>query len=149
MKKLKTVFAAALMLFATSAFAIKGPEKVSAVVKAAFEKNFTGAIEVNWVKKEGFYFASFQLDAKDVEAAYDESGELVGISRVIKTTQLPLGVSVAIASKFIDYRLAPTATEITYDGQTNYYVLAENSKHVVKLNCNSNGGISIDSKIKK
>ena len=44
MKKLKTMFAAVEILLATSAFASPGPEKV----KAEFEKNFTGALNVNW-----------------------------------------------------------------------------------------------------
>lgn len=149
MKKLKTVFAAALMLFATSAFAVNGPEKVTVTVKAAFEKNFKGATDVNWQKNEGFYFATFQLNDKEVAAAYDEWGELVATSRVINKTQLPLNVSLAIAGRFEGYKLAATVTELTCDGQTSYYVFAENSKRVIKLNCNSNGNISIDSKIKK
>lgn len=149
MKKLKTIFAAAMLLLATSAFAVNGPEKVSATVKAAFEKNFNGAVNVNWEKTGDCYFASFQLDAREITAAYNEKGELVGFSRVISTGQIPLNVSLAIAGRFEGYKLAATTTEITYDGQTNYYVFAENSKQVVKLNCNSNGNITVDSKIKK
>lgn len=149
MKKLKTVFAAALMLFATSAFAINGPEKVTATVKAAFEKNFSGAEKVNWEKSEEFYFASFQLNSKEVTVAYHENSELVGMSTEISTAQMPLNVSLAISSKFKDYKLAETTTELTYDGQTTYYVFAENSKRILKLKCNSNGDVSIDNKIKK
>lgn len=149
MKKLKTIFAAALMLFATSAFAINSPEKVTATVKAAFEKNFTGAENVNWKKSEELYFASFELHAKEVTAAYNENGELVGVSRQINTSQLPLNVSLAIDNKFEGYKIAANTTELTYDGQTTYYVFAENSKHFLKLKCNSDGYVSIENKIKK
>lgn len=149
MKKLRTVFAAAALLLATSAFATSGPEKVSPTVKAAFEKSFNGVVNVNWQKSEGFYFANFELNSKEVSVAYNEQGELLGISRVIETTQLPLNVSLAISSKYQNYTVAKTTTELTYDGQTSYYVLAENSKQILKLKCTSSGDIVVDSKTKK
>jgi hypothetical protein len=106
MKKLKTMFAAIAVLLATSAFASPGPEKISERVKAEFEKNFTGALNVNWEKKDDFYFASFKLNEKEISAAYNESGELLGVSRVIETSQLPLNVTLAIASRYKDYTVA-------------------------------------------
>ncbi len=148
MKKFRTVFAAAIMLFASSAFAAKGPEKISPLVKAAFEKSFTEALNVNWEKSNDFYFVHFELNAKEVIAAYNESGELLGTSRVITTTQLPLNISLAIANKYGDYILGKTATEITYEGQTSYFVFVENNKQVLKLKCDNND-ISIDTKTKK
>jgi hypothetical protein len=149
MKKLRTLFAAAALLVASSAFATSGPEKVSQQVKAAFEKNFTGAVNVNWEKSESFYFAYFELNAKAVSAAYNENGELVGTSRVITSTQLPLNISLSLASKYDDYTLAKTATELTFDGQTSYYISAENSKQVVRFKCSSNGDVVIENKTKK
>ena len=102
MKKLRTVFAAAALLLATSAFATKGPEKVSPLVKAAFEKSFTGALNVNWEKKQDFYFAHFELNSKEVSVAYNENGELLGTSRIIEATQLPLSIGLAISDNYGD-----------------------------------------------
>jgi hypothetical protein len=149
MKKLQTVFAATLLLFATSAFAASGPEKVSPKVKAEFEKSFTRALNVSWEKSNDIYFANFELDAKEVSAAYNETGELLGISRIIATTQLPLNISMAVANKYAGYAVDKTATEMTYEGQTSYYVTVENDKQVVKLKCSATGEISVDRKNKK
>lgn len=149
MKKLKTMFAAVAILLATSAFASPGPEKISERVKAEFEKNFTGALNVNWEKKDDFYFASFKLNEKEVSAAYNESGELLGVSRVIETSQLPLNVSLAIANSYKDYAVANNVSEIVFDGQTNYYVNVETSQKVLKLKCNSYGEITVERKTKK
>jgi hypothetical protein len=149
MKKLQTVFAATLLLFATSAFAASGPEKVSPKVKAEFEKSFTRASNVSWEKSDDIYFANFELDAKEVSAAYNETGELLGVSRGIATSQLPLNVSMAITNKYSGYAVAKTATEITYEGQTSYYVAVENDKQVLKLKCTATGEISVDRKNKK
>ncbi len=149
MKKLRTILAATALLFATSAFATAGPEKVAPIVKAAFEKNFTGAVNVNWEKSEDFYFAFFILNAKEVTVAYNENGELLGLSRVIAAAQLPLTVALSIADKYEGYTLAKTVTELTYEGQTSYYVTAENSKQIIKLKCSSGGYISVEHKTKK
>ena len=149
MKKLKTMFAAVAILLATSAFASPGPEKISERVKAEFEKNFTGALNVNWEKKDDFYFASFKLNEKEVSAAYNESGELLGVSRVIETSQLPLNVSLAIANSYKDYAVANNVSEIVFDGQTNYYVNVETSQKILKLKCNSYGEITVERKTKK
>jgi len=149
MKKLRTVFAAAALLLASSAFATTGPEKVSPKVKAMFEKNFTQASDVNWEKKDDFYFASFKLNATEISAAYNENGDLVGISRIIETAQLPLNITMAISSKYEGYTVDKTATEVTYDGQTSYYINVQNDKQILRLKCNSNGDTVINNKTKK
>lgn len=149
MKKLRTVFAAAALLLATSAFAANGPEKVSPKVKAVFEKNFTEAANVSWEKSEDYYFASFTLNSKRVSVAYNENGDLLGVSRVIATSQLPITVSLAVSNKYEGYAIAKNATELTYEGQTNYYITVENSKQVLRLKCSSSGDIEVDNKTKK
>jgi hypothetical protein len=149
MKKLQTILAAVTLLIATSAFAAKGPEKVSAVVKKAFEQQFNTASNVNWERTDDFYFANFRLNDKDVSVAYNESGELVGSSRVLKTEELPLSVAMAVADKYCGYAVAKTATEINYDGNTSYYISVANEKQTLKLKCLISGEITVDSKTKK
>jgi hypothetical protein len=148
MKKLRTLFAAAILV-ATSAFASPGSDKVSERVKKEFEKNFAGVSNVKWQVKDDFYFATFDLNAKEINAAYNMAGELVGVSRTLETGQLPLSISFALAERYAGYRVAKTVTEITYEGQTSYYVNVENDKKFLKLKCTGNGEISIDKKTKK
>ena len=148
MKKLATVFTAIVMLLASTAFAADG-DNVSAKVKAAFITDFSGAKQVNWEKASDFYFASFTLNNVNVDAAYNEDGELIGTSRRIEVSQLPLSVSLGLDKKFNGYTLAKYAIELTYDGETSYYVTAENEKQIVKLKCSSPGEIETESKIKK
>ena len=82
-----------------------GAEKVSPVVKAAFESDFSKARQVSWEKASDFYFASFTLNGVNVDAAYTEEGELVGTSRRISAEQMPLSISLAIAEKYAGYQL--------------------------------------------
>lgn len=148
MKKFKTVLTAIVMLFATSAFAIGG-ENVSPKVKEAFKNDFSKASQVDWEKTSDFYFATFMLNGIRVDAAYNESGELVGTSRRISADQMPLSISLAISEKYAGYQVAKTAIELNFEGQTRYYITVENEKLSVKLKCLSSGGLEVENKIKK
>lgn len=149
MKKLQTILAAAALLVATSAFAANGPEKINAVVKKAFTQQFSAASNVSWEKTDDFYFAYFKVNNRELSAAYNENGELVGTSKILAAEELPLSVSLSIADKYCGYKVAKTATEITYDNETSYYISVENEKHTLKLKCLANGDISVSSKTKK
>ena len=148
MKKIVTVLTTIVMLFASTAFAM-GEEKVTPKVKAAFQIDFAAATQVNWEKLSDFYFASFTLNSIKVDAAYNEAGELVGTSRKIDLSQVPLNVSMALSKDYGDYNIAPQVLELNYDGQTYYYISAENNKQGLKLKCYSNGETVIESKVKK
>ena len=148
MKKFKTVLTAIVMLFAISAFAME-PVKVSPVVKAAFENDFSKAEQVSWEKTSDFYFASFTLNNTSVDAAYNEEGELIGTARKISTQLMPLSISLAIAEKYEGYQVRTSAVELTYEGVTRYYVTVSNEAQVLKLKCYSNGDLAVEQRTKK
>jgi len=148
MKKIATMLTAALMLFSIFAFAHEG-DKVSALVKAAFLKDFSSASSVSWEQSKGYYFATFTINQLEVNAAYSEAGELVATSRTIEFDQLPLSVSIALSKKYTGYILPKTAMELSYEGVTSYYVNIENDRQVLKLKCSSGGDIQVDRKLKK
>jgi hypothetical protein len=147
MKKVTTILTAIILLFSVTAFASEG-EKVTAKVKLAFEKDFIKAKDVNWKKKGEFYFASFIMNEVLVDAAYNEDGELVGTSRNISTAQLPLVLSLILSQKYGQYTISAEATELSYNGETHYYVTVLNWKQALRLNCKPNGEVTIDKKIK-
>jgi len=150
MKKIKTVLTAIVMLLSISSFA-KGPEpeKVSPVVKAAFESDFSKATVVKWEKTDEFYFASFLLNNVKVDAAYTENGELLGTSRRISAEQMPLSISMALADKYAGYEIDNSIVELTFASVTRYYVTVSNKTQTVKLKCYSNGDLEVENKIKK
>lgn len=148
MKKFKTVLTAIVMLLSVSAFATE-PEKVTQVVKAAFENDFSKASKVSWERSNDFYFASFTLNNAVVDAAYTQAGELIGTSRRITTEQMPLSISLAIAEKYQGYQVAKSVIELTFEGVTRYYVTVSNESQELKLKCLSNGELEVDRKTKK
>ena len=155
MKKMKTVLTAIVMLLSISSFATEtkkvstDPEKVTPVVKAAFESDFSKATVVKWEKTDEFYFASFLLNNVKVDAAYSEKGELIGTSRRISADQMPLSISVALADNYGGYEVDNSVVELTHESVTRYYVTVSNKTQTVKLKCYSNGELEVESKTKK
>ena len=155
MKKIKTVLTAIVMLLSISSFATEtkkaspDPEKVTPVVKAAFESDFSKATLVKWDKTDEFYFASFSLNNVKVDAAYTENAELIGTSRRISADQMPLSISVALAENYSGYVADNSVVELTHLSVTRYYVTVSNKTQTVKLKCFSNGELEVESKTKK
>ena len=155
MKKIKTVLTAIVMLLSISSFATEtkqvspDPEKVTPVVKAAFESDFSKATLVKWEKTDEFYFASFLLNNEKVDAAYTEKGELIGTSRRISADQMPLSISVVLADNYGGYEVDNSVVELTHESVTRYYVTVSNKSQTVKLKCYSNGELEVESKTKK
>lgn len=148
MKKLVTILTAAVMLFSAFAFATDS-DKVNASVKAAFLNDFSAASDVSWEKVSDFYFATFKINHIEVSAAYNEEGELVGTSRAMESTQLPMSISMALAKKYDGYTHSKKALELSYEGDTYYYLTVVNDRQALKLKCSVNGNIEVERKIKK
>src|SRR5436190_2785715 len=115
MKKSVFILSAALMLFSVFAFATDS-DKVNARVKSAFLNDFTTASNVSWELLKDFYFATFILNNIEVSAAYNEQGELVGTSRTIERSQLPIILSMALDKKYEGYTISKKALELAFEG---------------------------------
>lgn len=152
MKKITTIVSAAMLLLSTSAFAYPfgTGESVNKKITAAFEKKFVPSSEVNWKYSDGYYFAQFQVDNNDVSVAYNEEGELVGSSRVIRKAELPADVVAGLKDQFGDYSVCDAVTEIVLQGEKSYYVTVENKNAVLRLKSSADGyRIMIEKKAKK
>ena len=151
MKKLTAIIAAFVLLISTSAFANTGTgiDNVSKTVKEAFEKNFSGAQQVSWEQTDNLYFATFSYNSKEVSAAYNEKGELIGVSRKLQLSDIPLNVSRALTQEFEGYTILNTVTEMLYEGQTVYYATAEGVSKILKLKCFSDGQVYVEKRIRK
>ena len=148
MKKLATILTATVLLFSSVVFAIDS-DQVNARIKAAFSKDFSAASAVTWEKVSDCYVATFTLNSSELNAAYNEAGELVGTSRKIASAQLPMNVSLALSKKYEGYAVSEKALESTADGITNYYLAVENDRQLLKIKCSIDGNIEVKEKIKK
>ncbi|MEO5942509.1 MAG: hypothetical protein ABIP30_17480 [Ferruginibacter sp.] len=155
MKKLTTTMLLALFI-SVSAFATDGKKvstekesKVSKNVSISFLQDFKSASNVSWNKTAEFYFAEFKLKEETMSAAYDEDGVLLGMARNIKFSDLPMSAQEALGDRFTKYSFKENVTEIMYDGETNYYLLAEGKNKDLKIKCSPAGNITVEKTIKK
>lgn len=149
MKKLVTVLTAAVLLFSTSAFAGQGDSNVSPRVKSAFLTDFARASGVTWERTNDFYFATFNMNNVEVNAAYNEQGELVGTSRSVEIDQLPMNLSLALSKRYEGYTTSKKALELNFEGDTRYYLTVANDKIALKLKCSTSGTMEVERKIRK
>ncbi|MEJ7587259.1 MAG: hypothetical protein WKI04_06825 [Ferruginibacter sp.] len=152
MKKLFNILTAALLLFSSVVFATgsgKFNENVNARVKASFVKDFSAASNVSWKKIRDCYVATFTVNDTEINAAYNEDGVLVGTSREMETSQLPICVTLALANKYQGYTISQKTLELSFEGITNYYLWAENDRHFVKVKSSITGNIEVENKVKK
>lgn len=147
MKKVSIILVA-LGLFISSATMAFPEDKVALSVKTAFNANFSKAVKVKWDKVEEFYFATFELDNKEVNVAYNEAGEMVGSSELLKIDQLPLLTQIALREQYGQYQHSPQVYRITCNGETVYYVTAISESRLLKLKCSDEGSISVVQKTK-
>ena len=84
-----------------------------------------------------------------MNAAYNEDGELVGTSRPLESAQLPVSISMAVAKKFEGYTVSKKSLELTFEGETRYYLTVSNDQMAYKLKCSSSGDVEVERKMKK
>ncbi|MBK9765162.1 MAG: PepSY-like domain-containing protein [Flavobacteriales bacterium] len=121
------VLAATAMLFGTALSAQRlQPEQVPAPVKSAFDKAFSGAMDVEWDLKGTQYKVEFEtgLFFTDHEAWYDATGQMLRHEEEIGASDLPAAVTAGINSEFAGYSVDDTE-RITVGGVLSYVVELE------------------------
>src|SRR5258706_16044502 len=99
---MKKLIVAAAMIVSLSAFA-KEERKVSPKVLNAFNTEFTTAQEVEWTVSSDYYRADFDMNGQKVSAFYNEDGDLMGITRNISSTQLPVSLQNSLKKNYSNY----------------------------------------------
>ncbi len=148
MKKLVTLLTAAMMLLCSFTFAFDS-DNVNSTIKAAFLNDFASAKNVSWKKTSDFYFATFMLNSNEINAAYNEDGELVGTSRTVASSSIPMDITLQLAKKYEGYSVAKKVLELSFEGTTRYYVTIMNDAYALKLKCTANGNVEVERKIRR
>ncbi|MEO6456167.1 MAG: hypothetical protein ABIN97_18975 [Ginsengibacter sp.] len=148
MKKLMSILLFTGLLITATAFTGKD-DTVSVPVKSAFEKTFTTATDVEWKKINEFYLASFKLNSQNCTASYNAEGKLMRASRNITLSELPLNILLALQDEYAAYTIDKIVTEVTADGDSNYFIKGENAKHNISIKASPAGVLSIENKTKR
>src|SRR5215207_2200590 len=98
---------------------------VSTNVRQSFQKSFSNAKEVNWSLTSEIYKADFVYNSQYLAAYYDAEGTLLGVTKNILSTQLPLLLESSLKENYSGYWISDVIEFSNEDG-TTYYVTLEN-----------------------
>jgi hypothetical protein len=128
--KFVAIAALALTLGTTNAFA--GPAHgLNGQVNSAFQKDFKKAELVDYTSGKDFTRLTLKTNDMIVFAYYSENGDLLAVTRNIKSTQLPLSLLLDLKKNYTGYWITDLFEMSTGD-QTSYYMTVESAD--TKLN---------------
>ena len=144
----KTIFALAFSLILGSASFANNDESINERASQSFKKEFAQAKDVSWQKSGDMFRATFTLNERVLFAYYNQSGDLMAITRNITTDQLPIALQTSLRKNYTEYWVSDLF-EMVSGGQTSYYITVENADHKVVLKSEDFGSWSTYRKEKK
>ena len=144
----RTIFALALSLVLGTASFANNDESINERAAQSFKKEFAQAKDVSWQKTGDMIRATFTLNERVLFAYYNQSGDLMAITRNITTDQLPIALQTLLRKNYSDYWVSDLF-EMVSGGQTSYYITVENADHKVVLKSEDFGSWSNYRKEKK
>ena len=133
-KKLAIAVALLLTVGVTSSFAT--PTDKTDVIKASFKKDFQKA-ELMGIEANNIYNKlTFKMNDIVLYAFYTDNGELLAVTRNIKSTQLPIQLLLDLKRDYANYWITDLF-EFNGDGTNSYYVTLENADTSITLRANS------------
>lgn len=138
----KILFILAVTISSITAFA---SENVNTKVLNAFSREFAGAKDVKWTVNETFYKASFVYNDQYVYAFYQLDGDLMAVTRNIRSLDLPLNLQKSLKKGHEGYWISDLF-EISNSEGTNYYITMENAESKVVMKSTSGGDWNVYSK---
>ena len=146
MKKIIGALAVILSL-TTSVFAYDGSSVSKSILKS-FSNEFAGAQNASWQElSNGIYKVTFDYDSKNVQAFFDEKGDVIATGTTISEEHLPLLVSKALNTKYSDYS-KNEFVEFTMGGETQYLVTVSKNSKTVVLKISTQGNVEVYKKMK-
>ncbi|HMH23419.1 MAG TPA: hypothetical protein VK563_16650 [Puia sp.] len=127
----KTILVSSLLLtlgfsysFAAPTTAPASKDEVTGEVKASFKKEFKNAEVINWDVSSKFTKVTFRMNDMVLFAFFSDNGQLLAVTRNIRSNQLPMNLMMSLKKNYSDYWITDLF-EINGDDQNCYYVTLE------------------------
>jgi hypothetical protein len=145
----KTILMWLLMVtVGTTATFAKDEETVNQQVLESFKKEFVQAKEVSWQNNREYIKATFTLQDQVMFAYYNNSGELLAISRNISSEKLPISLLTSLKKNYNDYWISDLF-EMVSSGNGTYYITLQNADVELVLKSDEFGGWEVFKKTRK
>ena len=142
----KTLLALVVLI---SSLAVNAAGKnINEKVLNAFKMEFTTASQVEWTTGPNYYKASFVFNDKHVFAFYNAEGRLLGLTRNITTSELPLKLQADLKKNYDTYWISDLFEAAREEG-TSYYLTLEDADTRLVLRASADNSWTIYEKTKK
>jgi hypothetical protein len=142
----KTLLALVVLI---SSLAVNAAGKnVNEKVLNAFKTEFTTASQVEWTTGPNYYKASFVFNDKHVFAFYNAEGRLLGLTRNITTSELPLKLQADLKKNYDTYWISDLFEAAREEG-TSYYLTLEDADTRLVLRASADNSWTVYEKTKK
>jgi hypothetical protein len=131
----------------SSAFA-NGKEEVNERIVKSFEKEFAGAQHVEWNTTKDFVKVTFTLNEQVVYAFYEQNGNLLGVTRNIVSSQLPINLLTDLKKNYSTHWITDLF-EMASNNDNVYYVTLENGDQKLVLKSSGTTGWEVFRKERK
>ena len=136
------------ILFSITTFATNIKDDIDRKVFNSFTNQFTDARDVSWKKTSTYLKATFKVNEQVMFAYFAPTGELLGVSRNILSTQLPINLQRQL-KKHYSKGWITELSELANEQESNYYVTIENADQVLTLKSEGSNSWSVYKKTKK
>ncbi|MFM2362720.1 MAG: hypothetical protein RLZZ316_1622 [Bacteroidota bacterium] len=106
-------------------------------VQTSFKQEFATAQNVVFSKTNNYIKAAFTLNNQVMEAYYTADGEMIGVSKNLLSTELPIGLQVDLKRDYADYWISDLF-EFATENNSNYFITVENADQKITLQSNGN-----------
>jgi hypothetical protein len=131
----------------SSAFA-NGKEEVNDKIIKSFEKEFAGAKNAQWTTTKDFVKVTFTLNEQVVYAFYEPNGNLLGVTRNIISSQLPINLLTDLKKNYSTHWISDLF-EMASNHENVYYVTLENGDQKLVLKSSGTSSWEVFSKERK
>jgi hypothetical protein len=147
MKKRILLLSIVLVSFTAFSFAADAPA-ISKNVVSSFNKQFSNARDIKWENGSNFVKAQFTVNEKVLFAYFNNSGELIAITRFISSDKLPPEILTSLKKITSNFWISDLF-EIQTESGTEYYATLENADQIIVLKSEGTNGWQIYQREKK
>lgn len=136
MKKLMIGLVLGAFIITNTAFA-NNSNNVNDKVQTSFKQEFATAQNVVFSKTNNYIKAAFTLNNQIMEAYYTADGEMIGVSKNLLSTELPIGLQVDLKRDYADYWISDLF-EFATNSNSSYFITVENADQKITLQSSGN-----------
>lgn len=134
----KVIIALGLMAITFGNTAMAHDKEIDKQVQRAFNKEFAGAVDVQWYTNDKYVQVDFTYNSMRLVAYYSNDGETLAVVRNIYFSSLPLALQLDLKKFDKGYWITKICEVTTHDG-TQYRVTLDSAEKTIQL---SSHGIS-------